>query len=399
MNEGFATWVGWLAVDYLYPEWDIWSKFTSESLQTALTMDSLKGSHAIEVEVTHALEIDQIFDAISYMKGSSCIRMLSNHLGVQTFLKGVSDYLKKHAYGNATTEDLWNALSLASGLSVRGNMDLWIKDVGYPVITVAEEMDGIGIEQSRFLSTGNGLLITKLNAGDATEADQKLWWIPLGLKTENTPTHQLVNVLDKQKSITVQPIDLAFYKLNDSASGVYRVNYPPTRLEAFGKQIATGHKLLNASDRISLVADAAALAISGEGSTSAFLSLAQNFTHESNYFVWDELLKRLSQLQNAWYEQPQKVMDGLRALSMSLVSEKYAEIGWDAKPGEDYLTLQLRPALIKEAHFAKIPGYTKQQDFANVVSKKKLVSAFKLGLTVTKPLFHLISAVWCSASF
>jgi len=87
LNEGFATWVGWLAVDYLYPEWDIWSKFTSESLQSALTMDSLRGSHAIEVEVNDALEIDQIFDAISYMKGSSCIRMLSNHLGVETFLK------------------------------------------------------------------------------------------------------------------------------------------------------------------------------------------------------------------------------------------------------------------------------------------------------------------------
>jgi aminopeptidase N len=87
LNEGFATWVGWLAVDYIYPEWDIWSKFTSESLQAALVMDSLKGSHAIEVEVNDALEIDQIFDAISYMKGSSCIRMLSNHLGTEKFLK------------------------------------------------------------------------------------------------------------------------------------------------------------------------------------------------------------------------------------------------------------------------------------------------------------------------
>jgi Peptidase family M1 domain len=160
LNEGFATWVGWLAVDHLYPAWDIWSKFTSESLQSALTMDSLKGSHAIEVEVNDALEIDQIFDAISYMKGSSCIRMLSNHLGVETFLKGVSDYLKKHAYGNATTEDLWNALSRASGVGVRDNMDLWIKDVGYPVLTVAEEMDGIGIEQSRFLSTGSPCIVS-----------------------------------------------------------------------------------------------------------------------------------------------------------------------------------------------------------------------------------------------
>lgn len=149
---------------------------------------------------------------------------------------------------------------------------------------------------------------------------------------------------------------MTFYKLNDSASGVYRVNYPPSRLETLGEQIASGHKLLNASDRISLVADAAALAISGEGTTTAFLTLGQNFTHESNYFVWDELLRRLSQLQSAWYQQPEKVINGLRAYSMALVSGKYTEIGWEAKPNEDYLTSQLRPVLIKEAHFAKIPG-------------------------------------------
>jgi len=62
--------------------------------------------------------------------------------------------LKKHAYGNATTEDLWYALSDASNIPVADNMALWIKEVGYPVLTVAEEMDGIGIEQSRFISTG-----------------------------------------------------------------------------------------------------------------------------------------------------------------------------------------------------------------------------------------------------
>lgn len=47
----------------------------------------------------NALEVDQIFDHISYLKGSSVIRMLSSHLGQDVFIKGVSDYLKKHVYG------------------------------------------------------------------------------------------------------------------------------------------------------------------------------------------------------------------------------------------------------------------------------------------------------------
>jgi aminopeptidase N len=52
--------------------------------------------------VKDALEIHQIFDHISYLKGSSVIRMLSGHLGVETFLKGVSEYLKAHEYSTFT---------------------------------------------------------------------------------------------------------------------------------------------------------------------------------------------------------------------------------------------------------------------------------------------------------
>ena len=135
LNEGFATWVGWLAIDHLYPDHEVWSQFVTEAMQTAQNLDSLRASHPIEVPVRDALEVEQIFDAISYLKGSSVIRMLSGHLGVQTFLEGVSAYLKKHAYGrltplfyfcgitnvqlgNATTNDLWAALSQASGKDV-----------------------------------------------------------------------------------------------------------------------------------------------------------------------------------------------------------------------------------------------------------------------------------------
>lgn len=73
----------------------------AEDVQTALALDSLRASHPIEVPVRNALEVDQIFDAISYRKGSSVIRMLASHLGVGVFLKGVAAYLKKHAYGKS----------------------------------------------------------------------------------------------------------------------------------------------------------------------------------------------------------------------------------------------------------------------------------------------------------
>ena len=102
LTEGFATWVGWLAIHRFYPDHLVWSQFVAESVQTAFRLDSLRSSHPIEVPVKDVLVVDQIFDAISYLKGSSVIRMLSNHLGVESFLSGVSAYLKKHQYGSST---------------------------------------------------------------------------------------------------------------------------------------------------------------------------------------------------------------------------------------------------------------------------------------------------------
>ena len=71
-------------------------------MQTGFELDSLRGSHPIEVPVRDALDITQIFDHISYLKGSSVIRMLSSHLTEGVFLQGVSTYLKRHAYGSSS---------------------------------------------------------------------------------------------------------------------------------------------------------------------------------------------------------------------------------------------------------------------------------------------------------
>jgi hypothetical protein len=42
--------------------------------------------------------------------------MLSEHVGEEKFLKGVSIYLKKRLYGNSVTRDLWDGISEATGM-------------------------------------------------------------------------------------------------------------------------------------------------------------------------------------------------------------------------------------------------------------------------------------------
>ncbi|KGO36645.1 Peptidase M1, alanine aminopeptidase/leukotriene A4 hydrolase [Penicillium expansum] len=342
LNEGFATWVGWLAVDHFYPEWNVWSQFVAEGVQQAFHLDSLRASHPIEVPVRNALEVDQIFDHISYLKGSSVIRMLSVHLGRETFLRGVADYLKSHAYGNATTNDLWTALSKASGQDVHSFMDPWIRKIGFPVVTVTEEPGQVTVSQNRFLSTGDA----------KPEEDETKWWIPLGIKSgpelATVDTRALTLKTDTVGGIGKD----SFYKINKDLSGFYRTNYPPTHLAKLGQSL----DLLSTEDKIGLLGDAAALAVSGEGTTPALLTLLEGFKEEQNYLVWSQVSASLANIRSV-FSQNEKVAEGLKQFTLKLASPAAERIGWEFKPDEDYLIVQLRKLLIAMACNAGHEGF------------------------------------------
>lgn len=304
----------------------------TEGYQSALQLDSLRASHPIEVPVRNALEVDQIFDHISYLKGSSTIRMLSNHLGQEVFLKGVSDYLKLHAYGNAKTDDLWDALTKASGQDVKGFMDPWIKKIGFPVVTIAEEPGQISITQNRFLTTGDV----------KAEEDETTWWIPVGLKT-GTP-EKIVHSALTAKSVVVQEVDDDFYKINADQTGFYRTNYPPQRLLKLGQS----KDRLTDEDKIGLMGDAGALAVAGNGTTPALLSLLEGFQDEKSFLVWQQIASSLAKVKQV-FASNQQVSDGLKKFTLKLVSPAAEAIGWEYPKNEEWLTGQLRKLLLSLA--------------------------------------------------
>lgn len=75
-------------------------------MSSGLSLDALRSSHPIQVDVNKPSDILQIFDAISYLKGASLIRMLASYLGMQTFAKGVQTYLKEFSFSNAVCNSL-----------------------------------------------------------------------------------------------------------------------------------------------------------------------------------------------------------------------------------------------------------------------------------------------------
>lgn len=137
------------------------------------------------------------------------------------------------------------------------------------MVTVAEEPGQISVRQNRFLSTGDA----------KPEEDETTWWIPLGIKSGPRLATEDARGLNT-KSDTVGGIgEDTFYKINKDLAGFYRTNYPPARLERLGQTL----DLLTTEDKIGLLGDAAALAVSGEGTTPALLSLLENFKGERGY--------------------------------------------------------------------------------------------------------------------
>ncbi|RMZ82863.1 hypothetical protein DV737_g1899, partial [Chaetothyriales sp. CBS 132003] len=340
LNEGFATWMSWYSCNEFYPEWKVWETFVIDTLQGALGLDGLRSSHPVEVPVHRAEDINQIFDSISYSKGSAVLRMISKYLGEDTFIDGVRRYIKKHAWGNTQTGDLWAALQEASGKDVQSVMDIWTKEVGYPVITVTEndKDSSITLKQNRFLRTGDV----------KPEEDKVLYPVILGLKTQDGVNEQLI-LAEREQTFKV-PGGLDFYKLNADHSALFRTNYTPERLTRLGEAARAGK--LTVEDRAGMIADAGVLAASGYGKTSGVLGLLQSFNTETQFVVWNEILTRINALRNAWIFEDDAVKDALKAFQLNLCSAKAHELGWTFKEDEDHILSQFKSLMFGSAGLA-----------------------------------------------
>ncbi|KAF9364033.1 hypothetical protein BGX34_002684 [Mortierella sp. NVP85] len=336
LNEGFATWVGTLAVDHLFPEWDTWSTFVVDDMQRGIGLDSLRSSHPIEVPVNDPHEIHQIFDAISYSKGASVIRMLSNWLTVDVFLAGIRRYLKKHEYENATTDDLWDALSEESKIDVREFMNTWTRVIGIPILDVKEADGIVTVEQHRFLSTNDVKI----------EEDETIWWVPLGVHPKPLSITDANQTL-KSRSLSFEVPEGA-YLFNKNYGGVFRTNYPPTAISRIGKAILEGSDLVGLSDRAGLVADMASLSKSGHTATSNFLDLVQYYKNEETYVVWELLAGRVGEIASIFADD-ERINQGIKLFQRNLLDRMVHKLGWEFPEGEDYLTSRLRNVILRSA--------------------------------------------------
>ena len=335
MNEGYASFVEFLCVDHLFPDYDIWTQFVTDMYTAALDADCLNNSHPIEVPVGHPSEIDEIFDEISYNKGASVIRMLHHFLGDEDFRKGMNHYLTKYQYQNTVTENLWDSLEQASSKPVAEIMRTWIKQMGFPVVRITknvQEKNGrrLTLEQTKFTADGS--------------ADEKSFWmIPVNISTPKSE-NAYTTVLDKKETeILIEGVtDKDWIKINPGTIGYYRTQYPSQMLEQFIPAIK--NMSLPPLDRLGLHDDLFALVQNGASSTVDSLKLIDAYRNENNYTVWSSISSSLGKLKNILSHTD--LADKFNAYGTQLYGPIAQQLGWDTKTNETHLDTLLRSLVI-----------------------------------------------------
>jgi puromycin-sensitive aminopeptidase len=322
LNEAFATWMAYKIVDVWKPAWRVWMDFEAGK-GAALHLDSLKSSHPIRAEVKNAQEAGESFDAITYEKGGAILRMIEGYLGEERFRDGIRLYMRKHREANATADDLWGALAESSGQPILELANGWIRQVGYPLVSVAQRAGEFVVRQRRFFSDPE----TK-EEGAATR-----WFVPLVLRyRDERGVREDRELLRGDEALVAPPARgaIAWMLANAGARGFYRVAYDAPLL----RRLIEALPELQSEERMNLVSDQWALVRAGAAKVDGFLRLLDGVArHETDHSVLDEVVSRLSWIEHRGVSDADR--PALQTWIGRLFSTAASELSWDAAAGED----------------------------------------------------------------
>jgi alanyl aminopeptidase len=158
LNEGFATWAERKISARFEPAWH--DELSEVNLRNAaLGDDGLVSARQIRQPIAVPDDIQNAFDGITYNKGASVLNMFEGYLGPDVFRRGVRDYLKQHAFGNATSTEFSAAISTAAGKDVNAAFATFLEQPGAPEITASLVCDAgqpprVALGQRRYVPPG-----------------------------------------------------------------------------------------------------------------------------------------------------------------------------------------------------------------------------------------------------
>jgi aminopeptidase N len=335
LNEGFASWMGTKCTSHFNPQWEVWMRRETPRDPTrrvgivkeaAMEGDARSTTHPIQQPVATEAEANSAFDDITYKKGQSFLRMLESFLGEEVFRDGIRRYIAEHQYSNATTADLWNALSEASKKPIGEVAAGWTEQPGFPVVKVEREAGSkVSLRQERFT----------VNFKNAPPLE---WKIPLTYSVVGEEPGTLL-MTSKLESLQNIPADRAL-KLNVNGAGNYRVEYD----EPSWKLLLEALPKLGVEDRVNLVSDAWALVQAGRVPVSLYFGLVEKLPASTELAEREQIINVLDFINRLLVGSPER--EKFQRYARSLLRPTFERLGWEPKKGEPPTAGNLRASLI-----------------------------------------------------
>ena len=345
LNESFASLMSYVAMDALFPEWQIWIQFLVDEQAPALKLDSLEHTHPINVAIHHPDEIRTIFDNISYEKGASVLFMLMHYLGKDDFRAGLMTYLKRHAYGNTVSADLWQAWEETAHKPVSDFMSSWTMQSGYPLLSVKTSSKELSLTQSRFYISPQA------------KREEAKWPLPLlpSLDIEATLLDAKEKVIHFSAPKATDPLIL-----NTGRSAFYRVVYDQAHLQLITAQLKANHLAFNELDRLGLIADSFEAAKAGLCSTTDALDLLNAYAQEDSEVVWEMIAANIAALRTCVIDDNEALRNSMNPSIHKLIAKQYTRLGWDELESDTHFDKLLRPVILGLACMSNLKAAQEQ---------------------------------------
>jgi aminopeptidase N len=332
LNEGFAAWMENKATDKLHPEWMIWLQSESAK-QAAMRQDSKATTHPIVQEIESAEQADQAFDDITYQKGQAVIRMLESYVGEDVFRNGVRSYMKRHAYKNTVTDDLWAEIAAAGAKDIKAIADDFTLQAGVPLISVESALDvgdavKLSLRQGRF-----GL--------DADSRKPLVWRVPVAVASVlggKAPANVIISGPDPLRIEVAGALPI---KLNYGQRAYYRSKYSN---ESFGKLVGAFDQLAP-GDQLGLLYDIWALGEAGDISIAAYLDLTRRMKTDAAPVVWGQVIETFLSIDGLY--QGLGGRQGFDKYAIRILGRAFDQVGWVRSSSEADNVAVLREQLIR----------------------------------------------------
>ncbi|MCB2014019.1 MAG: M1 family metallopeptidase [Sphingobium sp.] len=331
LNEGFASWMATKVTDVMKPEWEMLLTRV-DGRERAMSLDAYKTTHPVVQEIKTVEAVNQAFDAITYNKGEAVITMFESFSGDDAWREGIRAYMKKHAYGNTVTSDLWSAVEAAGAAGLSEIAHDFTTQPGIPLVTV-------GAAQC-----ANGMTTLSLSQGefsrDMKEAKDEAplkWHVPIKAQVTG---HEAKNMI-LEGTGTLQLPGCGSYVVNLGQAGYYRSLYPAANVTALAKDFTK----LASIDQSGLLADNWQLGLGGYQPMAQALDLLDAVPQDAS----DVILAAVPDYLEATYgtfEGDEANQKRLLAYTSKKLTPVLGRIGYDAQEGEGAQVPLLRQSLV-----------------------------------------------------